>query len=372
MIKSTSSWDVEFFEEFISISNSNYLGHPDYIKESLDTFEKMFREDAPFNCQNDWKAWIYKDGDSVKGRIFASTRTDELKQNKFLPVGYFEADSQDIANMLFKEVKEFATEHKYTLIKGPIQGNVFNSSRFITKQTHKRLFLGEPLHKKEYLQYFERAGFELSQHWVSGFFGLKGRLTGMYDYLTKYKKSPYRKKNYKIRHIDMNNWDSELELFYSLMMDSFSEMKDVELISFEEFKVWNESLKHIINPKKCLILEHENEPLGFLLGIRDRRRDIARISKKDNLFSKLHFAYNHKANNGLLLMNYLGKKKGAEGVVKGVGVKLFTKMAKLNNGFLFTPTIFGFMSDDSKTLEMVPKVYDISSEYCMFEMTLSD
>lgn len=370
MIIEKDSWDSEFFKDFISISHRLYSSHVDYIKESVEDFEKMLGQDAPFNKRNSWKAWIIKDEGRVIGRVFASTRIDEFKQNEFLPFGFFEALSEEVAKKLLSFVEAYAKDHDYTVLKGPIQGNVFNSSRFTTFQCRKR-FLGEPLHQAEYIKFFEEAGYTVSQTWISAFFSFKDRVMGMYDYLKKYKKSEYRKKNYKIRYIDMNNWDKELELFYELIMDSYSIMDDVELISLDEFRVWNDSLKYILNPKDCLILEHEGEALGFLLAIRNRRRDIANLSKKSSLLNKVKFYLNHKFNRGTLLINYVGKKKGAEDKIKGVSIKLFNKMAKNHYGYIFTPSIFGFMSEKSKTMTIVTQAYTVTSKYCMFQKQLS-
>lgn len=370
MIQECSLWDETFFNKFISISHRNYLRHPDYIKETLDIFKDMLAADAPFNQRNAWKAWIVLEQGKVVGRVFASTREDKFKQSDFLPFGYFEADSFEVAKELFKAVEVFAKEKNYKTIRGPIAGNVFNSSRLITKQTRK-LFLSEPLHRPEYIDYFKQYNFQVSQKWITGYFDFWQRVFGIYDYLKKYKKSTYRKKNYHIRHIDMNRWEEELELFYDLMMDSYSSMEDVELISLEEFKVWNDGLKHLIQPKNCLILEHEGEPLGFSLCLRDRRREIARISKNPSLFNKLIFAIRQKFSMGLLLMNYIGKRRDAEDKIKGISLKMFSRMAKIYNGFIFTPLVFGFMSKGSKTVDIVTQQYRISSEYCIFQKHLT-
>lgn len=370
MIKSVDLWDKDFFEEFMSISHRYYLEHKDYIKESIDDFENMLSNKAPFNQRNNWKAWIIRENNQVVGRVFASTRTDEFKQEDFLPFGFFEAENEQTAHKLFKCVEEFCTEVGYKTIRGPIDGNVFNSSRFTMFQS-KRRFLGEPLHRPEYLSYFHGAGFKVSQTWISAFFSFKDRVMGMYDYLIKYKKSPYTKKNYRIRYINMNDWDNELELFYELIMDSYSIMEDVELISPEEFKVWNDSLKYILNPKDCLILEHEGEALGFLLAVRNRRSEIASLSKSDSIFNKLRFYFNQKFNRGTLLINYVGKRKNAENKIKGVSIKLFNKMANNHYGYIFTPSIFGFMSEHSKTRTIVTQDYTVTSKYCMYQKDIT-
>jgi hypothetical protein len=369
MILSTDKWDVTFFEKFISIAHRFYQDNPLYIHESLDDYLAMLGPHTCFNRNTTWRAWIIVDAEVVVGRIFASCRQDEYQQFQFLPFGYFEAENQDIANQLFSMIKKYAIELKYSVLRGPIQGSVFNSSRFMTKQT-RPLFLGEPLHRPEYLQYFEKAGFQISQKWISGFFDWKARIQGMYSFLTKFKRSPYKKSPTTIRTIDFANWDNELRLFYHLMLDAYSEFSDVEPISFEEFVAWNESLKHLIEAKNCLILEHDGEPLGFILAIHDYRPILAQMSRSDSYWHKLKFLLQQKTHGGALLVNYLGKKRDAEAKVKGVAVRLFKKLAKNNSGFLFTPTVFGFISETSKTLQIVTQRYEICSEYCMYELKI--
>lgn len=370
MIEECSSWDEDFFQKFISISHRFYIDNRDYIKESLDDFKKILAPHAPFNKFNDWKAWIIIENNIVVGRVFASTRTDHFKQLEFLPFGYFEATSFDNAKILFELVENYAATKGYNLIKGPINGNVFNQSRFMTKKTRK-LFLGEPLHKEEYVEYFKNYNFEVSQKWISCYFTLFQRAIGILKYLKQRKKRTKYKKDYHIRQIDLNNLNKEIELFYNLMMDSYSSLDDFEAITLDEFKVLNEGLKFLVEPKNCLILEHQNEAIAFLFAIRDKRRHIARLSKKSNIFTKFRFYLAKKFQFGTLLMNHVGKKKDAEDKVRAVAIKLFNKLAITHKGFVFTPSIFGFMSEKSKMNEFVDQKYLVSSEYCMFHKKIS-
>jgi len=232
-------------------------------------------------------------------------------------------------------------------------------------------FYGEPFHNPMYKEFLVNAGLSINQTWVSGFFGVKGRILGMTKYLKRFSKSKSRRANYKIRQMDFNNWDNEFKLIYELLMDSFTSFDDVEKLSFEEFKLWNEGIKYLVQPKNCLILEHENEPLGFIIAYHDLLPEIVALKRANNLFNKLRFLLRKYIFRRALLVNYLGKKQKCEGKVKGVAPKLFTKLAKNNYGFIFNSVIFGFISEHSKTLDLVPKVYIESSDYIMLQKSVT-
>lgn len=371
MIKRTSSWNDEFFEDFYQYRNSLYKNNKYYIEENLEDFKEFLSAESAFNQNNTWVALlVYSTDGKVLGRVFASTRTDEYKQNKFLPFGFFEATDEAITKLLMDEVEAFAREQGFKNIRGPIQGNVFHSSRLLIRQ-NKKPFYGEPLLTKSYHEYLLSAGFYQSQSWVSGYFGVKGRILGMTKYLSRFSKSKSRKANYKIRQMDFQNWESEFKLVYNLLMESFSSLDDVEKLTFEEFKVWNEGLKYIVQPKNCLILEYQDEALGFIIAYHDLLPEIRAMKKSNNIFNQLRFLIRKYLFRRTLLVNYLGKKEKCEGKVKGVAPKLFAKLAKNNYGFLFSSVIFGFVSEHSKTLEIVPKVYEESSEYIMLEKSIT-
>jgi len=373
VIKSVSTWDESFFKDFTQIRNDIYQINKYFIPDTLSSYEQMLNVSTPFNQKNIWQAWIIYDQDKVPvARVFASTRQvgDKFKQNRFLPLGFFESNNYFNASILLKACEEWAELQGYKTIRGPIQGNVFNSSRFITKQKRKP-FYGEPIHKKEYIDYFKEYGFLISQKWISAHFGFKARVIGMYDYLTKFSKSRSRQQGFKIRTMDFNKWDEEFQLIYELLMDSYIQMDDVELISFEEFKVWSAEIKGIVEKKNCLILENKGEALGFIIAYHNLLPQIVALYKKDNLINKLRFLIAKFILKGPLLVNYLGKRQQSEGIVKGVGPKIFAKLAKNNSGYLFHNVFFGFISEHSKTMELVPKVYDSSSHYIMFEKSIS-
>lgn len=373
MIKFVSVWNEEFFQDFSLVRNNIYKNYKFFIPDTLKNFEEMLSDKAPFNIYNEWMAWIiYNENKEPIARIFASTRKsdNEFKQNRFLPIGFFESNNYFNASILLKACEQWATTQGYRTLRGPIQGNVFNSSRFITKQTRKP-FYGEPFHKKEYIDYFKEYGFYISQNWITAHFGLKARIAGMKNFLSKFSKSKSQKKNYKIRTIDFDKWDEEFKLIYELLMDSYKLMDDVELISFDEFRVWSYGIKNIVEKKNCLILENEGQALGFIIAYHDLLPQIVSLYNSEGLVNKILFLFKKHLFKGPLLINYLGKRHQAEGIIKGVSPKIFSKLAKNNNGFLFHNVYMGFISEHSKTMELVPKVYNASSHYIMFEKTIA-
>lgn len=103
---------------------------------------------------------------------------------------------------------------------------------------------------------------------------------------------------------------------------------------------------------------------GFFLVLKIESLGCINIKKNIN---KARFYINQKLDRGTLLINYVGKRKNAEDKIKGVSIKLFNKMAKNHYGHSFTPRIFGFMSEHSKTKTIVTQDYTVTSKYCMYQ-----
>jgi hypothetical protein len=369
-----SSWDEYFFIRFVSLRNQLYRNEPFFIREDITDFQQLLTKDAPFNQCNDWKAWMIEVEGEVIARIFASTRTDDKKQHHFLPVGYFESLLESSAMKLFSLASDWARDKGYSTIRGPIQGNVFNSSRLKLFGTSDP-FYGEPLYRPEYHLYFKNAGFEQSQHWVSIQWGAIGTGMEMLKYLKRKPKSRPKAKT-KIRRVDLKQWEREMHIMYDLLMDSYSTMPDVELVTFEEFKVWTDPLKYILRPKDCLILELDGRPMGFVCNIKDHLGVLATRDRISKNYPGLQFAgdlmaLSHvKGGMGRNLVLYIGKRLEAENKIKGLGPMLMKAMFKTHANFYVNPPIVGYVANDSPSFRMMPPNYSVVAEYCMYQKNL--
>lgn len=370
-IKTKSEWSKDYFQEFINVRNRIYQNQRGFIPDQIEEFEKLLIKEAPFNKVNEWKAVVIYENNTLVGRVFCSTRIDQFKQKYFLPFGYIEASSQDVFNLLITEVESFARSHGYKQVRGPIQGNVFNSSRFVIDQVESPFFT-EPMYQKEYLNYMKENGFTRFQSWVSWKSNLFDRLGSLLEILRRQKNNTTRysdqnqKIKYKIRKLDLTKWDSEMDIFYDLLMDSFSEFKDVEIITREELKVYLGDLRQIIIEEHCLILEVDDKPLGFICALLDLQIEISNLARKPSFFNKLKFLLKKKLRLGRILVLYIGKKKESEDKIKGIAVKLITALAKRNLSFPLNPVIFGYMQQGSRISSLMAKNCKVISSYGTF------
>jgi len=368
IIESIHAWDEDFISSFVNFKNSIYVHHKDYIFEEISEFQAMLKADAPFNFHNKWQAFLIRNESDQKitGRVFCSTRTDQFKQKEFLPFGYFEALNLEVAEKLITLVEEFAKNEGYDYIRGPIQGNVFNSSRWIIKQ-ERRPFLTEPVQRKKYIGYLSKIGFKQNEFWISTEYGFWDRLKSIKDVFITKKAKKFKQNNYHFRQLDKENWDTECIIFYDLLMDSFREMKDVEQVTYEEFKVWIDRLKPLINPKNCLILQHHGVDAAFICAISDVRAEIAKLAKSNSWWQKLKYLLKYKYSFGRILVLYLGKKSDLGGEIPKAGPALCKELAKNNYYFLFNNLIFGYMNQNSKSLAVSPDHFQVISEYATYE-----
>lgn len=308
----TQFWDNDFFKKFVEFKNNLYCEDKNYHPESLEYFQSFIGPNSAFTKYNIWMAWLISDESGIVGRVIASKRTDQFFQNKFIPFGHFEASNAEASKKLLDLVEQWTKAHGTHLkMRGPIQGNVFNSSRF-TLWT-KEYFYSEPYHKGFYHLYFKNSGLAVSQHWVSIRYSRLNMLVAMLLFYKKLLTSKLHKNIYNLREIDFENWDRDFQIMYELLMDSYSTMPDVEQLSFEEFKAFNYDLKKIIRPKDGIFLEDDGKAVGFFVLVNDQYQWMVRAYRWRlkheflGIFAQVILGIRIKLGIGRTLLLYLGK-----------------------------------------------------------------
>lgn len=365
-VKKKTSFDTPFFQDFVSLYNRIYKKNDYVLMESLEYYKDFL---VVFSRYNEWAAILVYEGEVPVGRVFVSTRwKDEFKQYNFIPFGYFEAINAEVADMLINSVTLFAKERGYPSVRGPINGNAYNQSRFCLWRKEKPFFT-EPVHSSRYIEDLKRNGFEEFQRWQSWSFPTLARLKSLAILFTKRSRKVKKLKNYNIRHVNLNQWDEEVKIFYDLLTDSFRDMQDVEGLSLEEFSYYMSPLKQLLRQQHCLVMEKDGKPIGFICALMDWLPTLKSLEGSFPVLGKLKFVWHQKTGQGRVLVLYLGKVQD-ENTVSGIAFKLMRTLSQKSYGFLGSELIFGYMQSGSKSSAVTPEYYKVISEYATYTKSL--
>jgi hypothetical protein len=365
-VQKTCSWDEQFFQQFNQFRNEFYRDNLHYHGEDFSTLELLFKDCPP----SEYMAILIKKSGKVCGRIVCS-----LPENLELAfVGFFEClEEPKVAKMLFREAESFALENDRKSLVGPIQFNIFISYRFKGPR-YSKYFFNDPIHPNYYLDYFEQQGMEVVERWTNR------KITHVWEtilnFLSIMKKKatfqqeldPEEKKKYLFRHINLKQWDRELEIVHDLFMRSYTELPYYTPISLNIFKILYRDFYKIINPSFSHIIEYEGRPFAFTVNFFDPSDKILLLKKK---FWEVNYLNLIRQK---LLITYVGKVKiaGKDGKeYKGVQSHFILRGVLAFLSPLVKCAYVCLINDKSKALRSFPKTLsEVHAEYFLYRKEL--
>lgn len=364
-LKECESWDQYFFEQFVSCKNHFYANDPYFLKEEINEFS-LFLQRSPLDFQ--FKAMIFFKEKQFAGRILLVMQ----KEQAVLKWGYFEClDEQSVCQEIFNQAFLYAKKVKAKTIKGPIQFNFFNSYRLKISGFQTRLY-GEPYHKEYYYQLLIKCGLQQSNYWVTSLANFE---QSEKDYTHAFKsKKIIQNEKLSIRPINKREWNNELKIVYNLFINSYTQMKEFEIIEFDLFSKLYTNFKYLVNSHFCFFTEYEKYPIGFTICFFNPFPLLLDYQKKCTqhpIFSwwyKFKLLYQLKVNKKDLLILYIGKVSHLTEETKGVqllsGIHLKKELKKQK-----VPDVYiCFLAEDSPARYMLTEENATTvAEYCVFE-----
>jgi hypothetical protein len=325
-IQARNQWDAPFFEKLGELRNRIHGGNPFHLRESVDDLQALFGPDAPFHRHNEWQAWLALGSDGrARGSLVASRPRDAWGTGKFIPVGWFECEHDPaIARRLFDEAAAWARARGHASLRGPIQGNFFNSYK-LRLPGGGTPFYGEPTCPDYYHALFAEAGYQVSNTWDSVEIPYAEQIRVAREIMAHVGRSPESDPELRVRNVDLRRWKEELRTMHALFLDSYASMTDFMPIHFDEFERLYDSFRHLIQPELSLFIEHRGKPVGFMIAYFDPLPILLRAQRSRAPWRKLVALYRLRRNRRRLLLPYVGKVSGAT-AIKGVAGILVNRL----------------------------------------------
>jgi hypothetical protein len=238
-----------------SLSILKELGVKLYSKEvaqeRLQYWEYALSKNNPYWNYGEAQGFVL-DTSEAKSHIIAS-HDKRLAGIGFL--GFYESDFSQIGYVV-EEAEKWLRSRGCKKIIGPFDFSILHRYRFNEKSDWP-VFRGEPTNLDYYQKQFENVGFVLFNHYMSG-------IRTDYNTILPYTEGADVLGDFKIRTIDLNDYENELRMLHSLQMKVFSGTSEYFVpFSVEEFLYWYLPLKDKINPRYVEILMSGDDPVGF-------------------------------------------------------------------------------------------------------------
>jgi len=341
--------EQEYIELFLYLSTAIYKGDKNYSPERRREIVSWLlgtHKCAGFLSQKNMLVLL--DGVPVaRGITFVNNI------GKFGSVGFFEClDDPEAVALLTEGAKAFCNEHGVKKIYAPMNGSIWSNYRLMTKGFEDRPFLGEPYNKPYYSGLLEKCGYKVAKTWETQYFK---KVEKRSDTANKYinLEKTQRSKGIKIR--SMRNFDEDIRIIHSLVMNSFSGFFLFHELVERDFVNIYSDLKSLCDKRTIKIAyDSENRPVGFGIALPDYRSKLGFLLKYAKRYIFLYLGTLQK--NGASLYPQCGK---------AIVVSILKPLYFRRKGY-----VGAMMSEDSKTRNF-SKEYDGLHRYAFFELEMN-
>jgi hypothetical protein len=287
----------------------------------------MLQPDHPFAKKNQWQfIFAFDQNLKVLGQVFVSGSLSK----KFFFFGYFQAQDVEVSRSLLQCAWEWGRERGFVEMRGPVQAHIFNGSRITVSKIESVSVPGEPVYPLEYNEYFLRSGLVVDRYWKTMTFP---RFLIYLHFVVGFLSFKKFYRDLRIVEVDFSD-PREAPRFYSMLYevawDAYRALPDFTDFSYDEFMLWSGPFLASLEPRYSLLALHHGEPVAFLLSKECNRR--------------IHILH-------------LGKKKSAEGKLRGITGFLLARLFRVSFGFVKGAPYSCYVADDSPAYKILVKLF---------------
>ena len=371
-----SSYDKNFFAEFISFRNSLYKNENSYVKESLSEFRLLLDESSDFNKDYEWKAVLFKEGSRVVARALLCKRKSS---SAILNLGYFEViENIDIFKTIYNSIENLVTDFKSNEIKWPINANFFHSYRIKSDDLSSNLAPCYIL-KGYYRDFFQSVGYKKIRTWNNykvSYGGYREKSLAAVDHIRS--KYPYFD-DIKVRPLNKADFKRDMQLFYKLLSASFEDKAEYESVSFRDFYSFYEDLKVILDAKLINFSSYSNKDLGFMICYSDYTLALRLKDQLDekwyvpSIVAKLLALYKIKQKPTKVFLSFLGKDESTLGKeIKGLTIRHHEALIKYLDSISFEGDIYiTLLEQGSNSDRQAARLAEPYNQYILYAKILS-
>jgi hypothetical protein len=267
---------------FIKFPYQLYKNHPQWVPPLLIEQKDLVDVNKnPFYKHSEAEFFLaYKNG-QVVGRIAAilNHNHNEFHNENIGFFGFFESvNDKDVSSRLFETVEKWAIEKGLDEIRGPVNPSTNDSCGILIEGFDKPPCVMMPYNYEYYPELCESYGFEKAKDLYSYYISQEMLTPKVMQKLERGVELVLRRRNAKIRQVDLKNFDEEVKKVKEVYNNAWSKNWGFVPLTDDEINHIAKGLKQIVVPEIALFAEVDNRPIGFSLSIPDINQALKHLN----------------------------------------------------------------------------------------------
>ena len=268
-------------DRFIKLPWLIYADDPAWVAPLITEVREVLNPiKHPFHRHADVETFLAFRNGEVVGRIAAIVNRahNEFHGDRMGFFGLFESiDDPAVANALLQRAEAWLSQRGCDRSQGPMNlstNEELYSPGVLVDGFDKPPAIMMTHSPPYYARLLEQAGYtkakDLLAYWCDGDV-MPERLRRALDTLTK-------RLNITLRTLDLKNFDREVERIKEVYNSAWERNWGFVPMTEEEFSFMARKLRPIVDPRMCLLAEHEGEPIAFALQLPDFNRALKHVN----------------------------------------------------------------------------------------------
>jgi GNAT superfamily N-acetyltransferase len=268
-----------------------YSGDPYWVPPLLDDrYSRIDVHKNPFWRTAERELWIAWKGNQPVGTIAAiiDRRWNQVMNQSVGCIGFFECiPDQAVADQLFATAARSLQQKGMLVMRGPHNPSETDEIGILVEGFDTRPAILEAHTPLYYPSLFENAGFTKYNDLVARMALIDPDKVdfehGFPEKMRRVGERVSQRPDLTLRQVNLKDWDNELRLACRLYNQALSPLPDFIPLSDEEFMLFANSFKSIIDPEMALIAQVGSRPVGFAIALPDINEALQHINGRLNL-----------------------------------------------------------------------------------------
>lgn len=342
-------YEKKYIKDFIKLPKILYT-KKDNMEDS-DTIKTLLLDKHPLSKYFKLHKFLIYDDYKVVGRFIIT----EYKKDSTAYLGFFECiNDKKCAKYLFDNVYEYAKEHKFRKIIGPVDASFWLKYRLKINK-FERPYTGEPYNKDYYYKLFLDNKYKVVEHYISNLYNTVDYSYHNDKFEERLKK--FTENGYDIVKPKMEDFDKCISETYDMIVDLYSDFPIFKTLSKEDFKEVFSSFKKIINMDMVRMAYYKDKAVGFYISVPNYNNIVYNL----NLFNIFKILYRRKYPKSYVML-YMGVDRNHTGLGKALAASI---IEELKNNRL--PSIGALARDGKINQKYVSEKIKDQYEYVLLE-----
>ncbi|GAB4333840.1 MAG: GNAT family N-acetyltransferase [Calditrichia bacterium] len=250
----------------------------------MDMLNRLNKEKNPFFKHSQVELFLAYRGAEIVGRIAAidNKMHNDFHQDKVGFFGFLEAENdREVFEKLLETAEDWLKKRGKDTILGPTNFSTNDEIGFLIDGFDTPPFFMMTHNPRYYPEMMDSLGYQKAKDVYAYYIDQKSVVIS--DKLKQISNANRERMNVKIRSVDMQHFDEELERVRTVYNNAWARNWGFVPLTPEEIDFIAADFKRIIDPELVLLAEIDGKPVGFLLALPNYNEVFAKI-KNGKLF----------------------------------------------------------------------------------------